>query len=604
MKKNQCLAIIGSGASAIYLLKHLLTHANILKKQLSEISIIEQTSIMGMGMPYSPLNTDEYHMSNISSEELPELEVSWAHWMQKLDSELLRSLGVRDETISESEVYSRLALGRYLNSQYQALVGKLRVAGFIVHELPSCEVTDIKKSPDNDTFNLVVENQALPNFDQVVIATGHSWPQEDRPELGYYATPWPISKLVPEEGKYINFEVGTLGASLSAFDVVSSLSHRHGKFTEGSGKWSFTPHPGAENFKIIMHAANGMLPHLQFAQVNPMRLIYRHVTRERLMGLVDDSGFLRLDTFFDQVCRPALIDAFEKDDMSEMVTKLADPNFGLESFVETMSAKHDYANAFEGMRFEMVEAKNSVKNERPVHWKELMDDLIYTLNFHCELMPAEDHLKLKSVVMPFLMNVIAAMPLNSTNTILALYDAGKLDIISGRAKISDKQEEMGKTTVEVDDDGKKSIVSYGMFIDCTGQKPLELEEYPFPSLVKDGAVRKARASFAEPDAATDLPKDKKEHLFRDDGELVLHTGGVDIDGTYRLVGKNGSPTPGLHDIAFPHTSGVRPYSYGLQACSATSEIVVSAWVREIMEDGPFAQEEGPPTEIYEEISKE
>jgi len=604
MKRNQRLAIIGSGASAIYLLKHLLDHAEILIQQLSEISIIEKSPIMGMGMPYSPLNADKYNMSNISSEELPELDIPLVQWMKEQDCEFLRSLGVEDETISESEVYSRLALGRYLNSQYQTLVGKLRIAGFTVRESPGCEVTDIKKSQNGDTFKLVIQNESLADFDRVIIATGHRWPQEDKPEQGYYASPWPISKLIPEGGKYINFEIGTLGASLSAFDVVSSLSHRHGKFIEGLGKWSFTPYPGAEDFKITMHAANGMLPHLQFAQVKPMRLIYRHVTRESLLELIDENGFLRLDTFYDQVCRPALADAFEKDNMSEMATKLAAPHFGLELFIETMSAKHDYANAFKGMRIEMVEAEDSVKNERPVHWKELMDDLIYTLNFHCELMPAEDHLKLKSVVMPFLMNVIAAMPLDSANTILALYDAGKLDIISGRAKISDNQDEKGKTTVEIDDDGKHSTASYGMFIDCTGQKPLELEEYPFPSLVKDGLIRKARASFADPDAATDLPEDKKEHLFQDDGELVLHTGGVDIDGTYRLVGKDGIPDPRLHDIAFPHTSGVRPYSYGLQACSATSEIVVSAWAQEIMKGMPGTQEEGPPTEIYEEISKE
>lgn len=604
MKNNQHLAIIGSGASAIYLLKHLLNHVGILKRQLSEISIVEKTPIMGMGMPYSPLNTDRYNMSNISSEELPELEITLAEWMREQDTGYLRSLGVEDEFISESKVYSRLTLGSYLSSQYHIIVGKLRAAGIEVRENPGCEVSDIVKSQDDGTFELVVTNGSMAGYDRVIIATGHRWPEEDKPEQGYYISPWPISKLQPRDGKYINYKIGTLGASLSAFDVVSSLSHRHGEFTEELGKWSFTPHPGAEDFKVTMHAVNGMLPHLQFAQVNPMRLIYRLVTRERLMELVDEDGFLRLDTFYDQVCRPALADAFKKDKMSEMVARLADPDFGLESFVKTMSAKHDYANAFEGMRIEMVEAEESVENERAVHWKELMDDLIYTLNFHCELMPAEDHIKLKSVVMPFLMNVIAAMPLDSANTMLALYDAGKLDIIPGMATISEVQKEPGKTTISVDDDGELSTAAYRMFIDCTGQKPLELEEYPFPSLVKGGSVRNARASFAEPDAAKNLPEDKKELLFRDNGELVLHTGGVDIDGTYRLIGKDGIPGPRLHDIAFPHTSGARPYSYGLQACSATSEIVVRAWVREIMEGKPGTQDEGPPTEIYEEISKE
>ena len=53
--------------------------------------------------------------------------------------------------------------------------------------------------------------------------------------------------------------------------------------------------------------------------------------------------------------------------------------------------------------------------------------LFYTLNYHAELLPAEDHLALRSTVMPFLMNVIAALPLRSARMLLALDKAGILD---------------------------------------------------------------------------------------------------------------------------------------------------------------------------------
>jgi len=601
MKKNPQLAIIGSGASAIYLLKHVLDHVEILKGSLGGISIVEKSPIMGMGMPYSPLNTDRYHMSNISSEELPELNISFAQWLREQDRGFLVSLGVEDAPISESEVYSRLALGRYLNSQYQLIVGKLRAAGLGIRESPGCEVSDILESAKDGTFELLTADGSMAGFDKVIIATGHRWAEEDRPEDGYYASPWPVSKLLPAEGQYYDFEIGTLGASLSAFDVLSSLAHRHGKFTEESGKWVFLPHPGSENFRIIMHSANGMLPHLQFDQVNPLRKIYRHVDRGSLLGLVDENGFLRLELYYDKVCRPTLADAFRKDGMEEMVAKLIDPGFGLDSFVATMSAKHEYANAFEGMRVEMVEAGESVKNHRPVHWKEVMDDLIYTLNFHCELMPAEDHLRLKGVVMPFLMNVIAAMPLDSANTILALHDAGKLDMIPGKVTLSEIPDETGKTTILVEHDGESSSARYRMFIDCSGQKALELEEYPFPSLVNNGLVRKARVSFIDPAKAAALPEEKQNHLFQNDGELLLHTGGVDIDGAYRIIGQDGKADQRIHDIAFPHTSGVRPYSYGLQACNDTSEIVVRAWLQEIRAGKSISGDVMTTTEIYRKI---
>ena len=60
----------------------------------------------------------------------------------------------------------------------------------------------------------------------------------------------------------------------------------------------------------------------------------------------------------------------------------------------------------------------------------------------------------------------------------------------------------------------------------------------------------------------------------------LQTGGIDIDAVYRIIGADGISNPRIHDIAFPHTSGVRPYSYGLQACSDTAGIVVRAWCDE------------------------
>ncbi|MDB6140588.1 MAG: hypothetical protein JWO94_3660 [Verrucomicrobiaceae bacterium] len=602
MNRHQHLAIIGSGASSIYMLKHLLDEAGLLKHYFREVSIFEKSRITGMGMPYSPLTTDRYNMSNISSEELPALTISFGDWLRAQDPSLLKALDLEHVEISDSEVYNRLALGQYLNAQYKTIIARLAEAGMEIHEYPGCEITDIRDDPRAGRVTLVTAEETTFDFDKVIIATGHCWAEEDQPATGYYASPWPISKLIPNEDEIYNFAIGTLGASLSAFDVISSLAHRHGNFVAQSGKMSFRPRPGAEKFKIIMHAAHGLLPHLQFDQVEPFRKIYRHIDREGLLGLTDARGFLRIETYFNQVCRPALGKAFEKDQMPEMVKHLTDPQFGLLDFVEKMTGKHDYDNAFEGMRTEMVEARESVLKHKPIHWKEVLDDLMYTLNFHAELMPAEDHLMLKSKVMPFIMNVIAAMPLPSGNTILALYDAGKLQIVSGRVGIAEKQQAEGKTTITIGEGEEESTVSYRMFIDCSGQKPLELEAYPFPALVKSGGARKARASFAASQKAADsLPDEQKKHLFQDGDEWVYHIGGVDIDGTYRLIGRDGKPNPRIYDIAFPHTSGIRPYSYGLQACSDTSAIVVQSWVEEIKSAAPVDSDLAKITQIYEKV---
>ncbi|MEN3941093.1 FAD/NAD(P)-binding protein [Prosthecobacter sp. SYSU 5D2] len=602
MNHPASLAIIGSGPSAIYLLKHLLDRMDLLKEHVAEISIFEKSLMLGMGMPYSPLTTDRYNMSNISSEELPELPETFAGWLRARDPSELKELDLEGVEISDSEVYSRLALGQYLQCQYETLVTRFMESGIHFSEYSGCEIADIQDHPDHDKVAVTTSKGTRFEFDRVIIATGHRWADKDRPEQGYYASPWPMAKLLPDEGEVHNFAIGTLGASLSAFDVISSLTHRHGVFEKKNDRMTYLPAPGTEDFKIIMHSSQGMLPHLQFDQVEPMREIYRHVDRDSLLGLLNANGHLRIETYFDKVCRPALSDAFQKDEMYAMVRRLADPKFSITDFVEEMNDKHDYDNAFEGMRSEMTEAEESVLKHQPVHWKEIMDDLMYTLNFHAELMPAEDHLLLHTKVMPFLLNVVAAMPLNSADTILALHEAGKLDIIPGNVTLPEDQPEPGLITVTVDDEGKTSTLQYRMFIDCSGQKPLDLDEYPFPSLVKSGTVRKARAPFDD-DSAVDesVPDKKKEHLFKDQGDLLYHTGGIDIDGTYRVIGQDGEPNPRIYDIAFPHTPGVRPYSYGLQACSDTSAIVVAAWVEELQADERVKNNPAEIMQIYEKV---
>ena len=597
MKK---VAIVGSGATAIYLLKHLMDNVEVLKHHIKEIAIFEKGDILGMGMPYNPNTTDLCNLSNIASEELPALIVPFADWLRDQDKKTLETLDLADKKISKSEVYNRLALGQYLQAQYTALIGKLSEAGIAVEEFPNSEVADIAYHPERKKITLKTGDGKVYTFDKTVVATGHIWTEEDDEASGNYTSPWPIHKILPGKGTFHNFKIGTLGASLSAFDVVSSLSRRHGEFTTGEdGKMTYHPAEGTEGFSIAMHDAHGWLPNLQYEQEEPMREIYRHTSRKEIFKMLDADGYLRIATFFDLIGRPALIKAFKKDNMPDMVGKLADETFTLTAFVEEMSKKHEFSNAFEGMRFEMQEAKDSVENNKPIHWKEVMDDLMYALNFHTELMPAEDHLLFHKEVMPFLMNVIAAMPLPSGNLLLALYDAGKLEIVSGYATVADEHER-GVTTIEVKDGEATYSIDYKMFINCSGQKPVGLEDYPFQSLVKKGVVRRAKAKFIDMEQAEALLKTNKKNLVcKAQRCYYYYTGGLEIDASYRVIGKDDKPNDCIHDITFTHTSGSRPYSYGLQACSATSQILVEAWVKSLEIHSEIAGDLKEVTRLYE-----
>lgn len=561
MRKS--LAIIGSGPGAIYILKHL---SQSFSSAIKEIHIFERDILMGMGMPYNPHMTDKYNLANITPEEIPELNVNFAAWLRSQNNEVLKDLGLEADTISDTNVYTRIALGRYLNSQFHLILDDLKNSGVGIFEYPGQEVIDIIDRPDDSSVQLNIADGSDLICDHVIISTGHRW-EEDSPESNYFKSPWPIDKILPIEDALYNFTIGTLGASLSAFDVASSLAHRHGKFEQNGDNLIYIKHPSAENFKIAMHSAEGWLPHLQYEQKNPFRKIYRYTSKKEILNLLDSSGFLRIETYFDAVCRKVLYAALLGNGKTEMASQLNDPDFGFNDFIEYMSLHHEYDDPFLGMREELSKARISINQDIPIYWKEAIDDLMYTLNFHIELLPAEDRLFLKNEIMPFLMNVIAALPLQSTEILLALYDAGAIELIAG--KIENIQEENGKVQVTVEDNNRKSIYSYELFIACGGDKKITLENYPFPSLVNNGNVRAPQIMFANKPESLD-----NENIFENKNKWYYTLPGIDVDSGFRIIGADDRANPRILDPTFTHIPGIRPYSYGLQACNAMAMILL------------------------------
>lgn len=597
MNAQSRLAIVGAGASAIYVLQHLLRQIDTLSKKFSEIHILEREQLLGTGMPYSPKTTDRYNLCNISSAEIPTLPQSLVAWLKSLDDAALSTHGIARQEIDDAETYSRLALGDYFQAQYAAVRQALQQAGMRMVEHAGSAVTDIVEVRDEDTVRIQTAAQDL-IVGRVIIATGHAFHKSDEPDSGYFASPWPMHKLLPEEGGQHNFAVGTLGASLSAFDVVASLANRHGSFHSTPHGLRYQPSAEAPEFRFVMHSAEGWLPHLQYEQEEAFREIYRHASREQMLGLRDTDGLMSLDDYFDQVCRPALMEAFLKDQRPDLVSKLQQSEWALSDFVAQMTGEHEYDDPFAGMRQEMPEAENSLKRGQPIHWKEVLDDLMFTLNFHFDWLSAEDTLVYRRTVTPFLMNVIAAMPLQSAQTLLALADAGRLELVPGRVTIKEKLP--GKTVVTVDNEGELSEHTYRMFVDCSGQGTVDIDQFPFPSLVTAGTVSPATARFRSRRAVEKLSSADRERVIEQDDQLRYELGGIAIDGCYRVVGKDGQPSPRIFDIAFPHATGVRPYSYGLQACDITAAIVIEALCATAADPST-----APPviTQVYEDLPK-
>lgn len=481
------------------------------------------------------------------------------------------------------------------------MITAIQSTGIQVFEHCESEVLDISQVKENELTIKDAQNK-VHTFSTVAIANGHEWKAEDKPDAGYYASPWPIHKILPKNNEVYNFTIGTLGASLSAFDVVTSMSHRHGTFIRIDNNLKFIKNDNAPDFKIVLHSSKGWLPHLQYEQVEPIREIYRHFDRNQLLELIDDKGFMRIEDYFDNLCRPALISAFKKDNLMDVAEQLKDESFSFKDLVSLMSEKHEYVNSFEGMKLEMITAEKSVKRKIPIHWMETLDDLMYSLNYHAELLPAEDHIFFHSEITSFLMNVIAALPLSSAEILLALYDANTIELKAGYVSFPDDSFEDNKTKIIVEsEDGIKEELEYKLFVNCGGQKKLEIDDYPFQALVEKGLVQCATAPFVNPEIDEKVFESiDPDSVIYNDGDTKLKLSGIDIDSSYRTINNKGTSNPFLYDINFTHTNGLRPYSYGLQACSATSLILVESWVAQLVEGEDVSEDIESITGLYED----
>ncbi len=182
MKNPAALAIIGSGPSAIYLLKYLLGHVKDFMPSMTHIHVFGKSPELGTGMPYSRYATDKYNMCNISSAEIPELRSSLVDWLHSLHDAELKALGIERDDIDDDEIYPRTTPGDYFRDQYNSIIDGLRKEGVTVHEHPDCLVTDLVDEQPEDRVRVCHAFGTIA-ADRVVIATGHTFNDPDEPEF-------------------------------------------------------------------------------------------------------------------------------------------------------------------------------------------------------------------------------------------------------------------------------------------------------------------------------------------------------------------------------------------------------------------------------------
>ncbi|WP_313336551.1 FAD/NAD(P)-binding protein [Sphingobium yanoikuyae] len=475
------IAFVGAGPTTIYTLNALIEAlGNLPGRPDANITIFELQSQPGLGTPYRPGWNDPAMLSNIASVEIPPLAETLIDWLGRQDEDRLRALGIDRSGVDERAFYPRVALGRFFLDQFTQLVERARLKGIDVHVRARTKVVDIEV--EGDSLKLMIAPARLPQsiewFDYVVLATGHQWPEEPEVRPGYYLSPWPASALQ----RISATKVGLRGSSLTAIDAAVALAVAHGQFEcRNGGALTYRSKPGHEKLQITMMSRKGLLPEADFYHTIPY-IPLSICTEAAITSLIEDGEgdiLRRAYALFRQELQEADPDYAKRI----MLADLAPEQFSDRYFGERANV-----DPFEWAATNLAEAKRNFAKEVTVPWRYAilrMHEVMALIVPHLD----EDELeRFDRFLKPIFIDDYATVPHLSIERLIALHQAKKLDVkaLGENYRIDSHRADSG---VHVLIDGEDH--HYPVFIEATGQRPLNVDAFPFPTLIEQEIVQNA-----------------------------------------------------------------------------------------------------------------
>ncbi|RZK41708.1 MAG: hypothetical protein EOO90_10155 [Pedobacter sp.] len=561
------IAIIGGGPTGLLTFKRFLAYGA--NKNLA-VDVFERKQILGAGMPYSRDGALDEHITNVSGNEIPEFERSVEEWVQTEDQDTLNRFKIDPDHFNDYKVLPRLLFGRYLSDQFKSLIKQARSEKIEVNVRYGSEVVDIIDDPKNGITTVIEGKGEKFQFDRVIICSGHHWPEKLEGKIkNYYDSPYPPTKLAHRT----NHEVAIRGSSLTAIDALRTLSRNNGKFKKNeNGELIYSLDKDSPHFKMVMHSKNGFLPavrfHLEDSHLSKGSVLsHEEVAKIR----AENDGFMPLNYVY-------------KRNFLEPLAK-ADPEFhreiaslSIEEFVDKMMGMRENRNAFNLLEEEYKEAEKSIKKRESIDWKEMLAVLSFAMNYPAKHFSAEDMQRLKKTLMPLISVVIAFAPQASVEEMLALHQAGVLDIVSvGEDSKIEPREEGGIVYSYYDESDHKVSKVYNTFVDAIGQPHLEMKDIPYPSLISEGVFTAAKLKFNSRIIAKKQVSQGNEDVMKfNDGEYYLKVPGIAINDNFQVLDAYGAANERIYMLAVPYIGGYNPDYSGLDFGEAASEKIVSA----------------------------
>lgn len=449
MKK---VAIVGVGPTGIYTFYALVERGEPL-----EIQLYEQAEEAGVGMPYNSDNNAEHMLANIASIEIPPIYISYLTWLQNQSDDYLAQFRIERTSLHERQFLPRVILGDYYRDRFLAIVDNAQRAGFTIRIYESSQVTDLQATSNG--VSLWINRASEPvEVDFAAIATGHLWPETDAQARKFFPSPW--TGLMDAEISACR--VGILGTSLSAIDAAMAVVCQHGTFTTNTDhSLRFTRKPDSQNLKLTLMSRSGVLPEADFYCPLPYEPL-NIATPEAIEDAIARGQNGLLDRIFRLIARQL------QDAAPGWCQQITLATLNADTFPEVYFADRIRHDPFDWARRNLVEVERNKQEQHTVAWRytllrlhEVIEEIVPHLD-NC------DEKRFRRGLARVFIDNYAAIPSESVRRLLALHDAGLIEIL---ALCSDyeRMNEQGMTVIY----HQSQRHEFDVFIDARGQRALQ-----------------------------------------------------------------------------------------------------------------------------------